>query len=204
MTPRPAVLVALVALAAISAPAAAAATSATVAAPADDTYVAQATTSCGIAAPEVVKRGAALAATVRVRANSAAQPRGTITFTVSRTPGGQVYTRTLDYLGGAVEVTGPRLDRAGDYRAEVSFEPVDRSVFRRCGGSAAFEVSQGLAPDNRDEDGDNDNDNNGGGGVLPDTGGPDFWLLLLGMGLVGSGGTLVVVARRRRPEPSFG
>ena len=167
---------------------------------AEDGYTARSNTSCAITTPDVVKRGSTFVADVNVRSNSPDRPRGEITVDLSRTPGGKIWSTTVDYTGGATTVRGPDLDRAGDYNVDVSFVPADRSVFRGCNGSAAFEVGNGTGPNEGDKD-DGDDDRTG---FLPNTGGPGFWLLLLGLGLVGTGSTLVVVARRRRPEPSFG
>ncbi len=191
MIKRLAVLVSLVAFVA---------TAASTPAMAEDGYTAQANTSCAITTPDVVKRGATFVADVNVRSNSPDRPRGEVKVELSRAGAGQVWSTTVDYAGGATTVRGPALDQAGDYRVDVSFVPADRSVFRGCTGNAAFEVSKGLGPNDED---DNDPDD-GGTGFLPDTGGPGFWLLVLGLALVGTGSTLVVVARRRRPTPSFG
>jgi len=165
-----------------------------VAAAADD-YVAGTTTRCSIATPEVARVGNAFRATVSVDANSSERPTGEVQLTVSRSGAGPVYSLVADYRGGSLTLRGRPLTEVGDYTARLTFSPTDDSVFRGCQATAGLQVSRGAAPDD-DQD---DDENQGPGGLLPDTGGPDFWLLLLGLGLVGTGGTLVVAARRQRP-----
>lgn len=164
-----------------------------VAAAADD-YVAGTATRCSIATPDVMRAGNAFRATVAVDANSSERPSGQVTLSVARSGGGEVFSRTVPYRGRDVTITGPELSDPGRYTARLTFSPTDDSVFRGCQDTAGLQVSRGALPDD-----DRDDDTQGPGGLLPDTGGPDFWLLLLGLGLVGSGGTLVVAARRQRP-----
>ena len=192
----------------------------------DEPYTARVSTRTEVDVRQVMESGTSFVAEVRVEANSPLQPTGSITVTVTRLTeeragrtvvsrsgversssarGEQVWTTSVAYTGGEVTTQGPTLREVGRYQVTARFEPDVRSVFRGSQGGAMIRVVAAT-----DGDGDNtDGGGNGGdsptiGGFLPDTGGPDFWLLLLGLGLVGSGGTLVVVARRRRPDPSFG
>lgn len=166
-----------------------------VAAATADDYVAGTATRCSVATPEVVRVGNAFRATVSVDANSTERPSGEVQLTVSRNGAGPVYSLVADYRGGSLTLRGRPLTQVGDYTARLTFSPTDDSVFRGCQDTAALQVTRGALPD----DDQRDDQDQGPGGLLPDTGGPDFWLLLLGLGLVGTGGTLVVAARRQRP-----
>jgi LPXTG-motif cell wall-anchored protein len=157
-----------------------------------DPYTAQVNTQCEVSTP-VAKRGDRFETTARVRANGTTVPTGKVTVKLRRTPGGEIWKKTVPYTGSNLHIVGPALDTAGDYRATATYHPADRSLFRGCSGSAAFSVTKGSSPDQEDPD-----DGDGGplGGILPDTGGPNVLWLILGLALVGTGGGAVVVARR--------
>lgn len=207
------------------------AATATPASAADEPYTARIPTRTEVDVRQVIDSGTSFVAEVRVEANSPLQPTGEITVTVTRLTGQggeraavsrgsversssargeQVWSTSVTYTGGEVTTRGPTLHEVGRYRVTAKFEPDVRSVFRGSEGGATIEVVPASGPNGGDGNGGEDGgrgdgeDSDAVGGFLPDTGGPDFWVLLLGLGLVGTGSTLLVVGRRRRPEPSFG
>ena len=167
---------------------------------ADDAYTAGVRTSCGITVPAVVKRGTAPTIRVDVRPNGPAQgirPEGDVRVTLSKA-GSRIFTEAVAYNGSPVTVRGPVLTQTGRYQVEAHFETADGSVFKSCSGSAAFELSAGLSPDDI-PDGGPDAGTTDPAGLLPNTGGPDLLWLLLALALLGGGSGLVYTARRRPP-----
>lgn len=171
-----------------------------------DEYTAGVRTSCDIVVPGVVRAGADVDITVKVRPNAPAQgddrgakPHGQVTVTVSK-GGDSLFTRSVDYNGSAVTVPGPTLSEAGHYTVRAAFRTADGTVFKSCRASVGLDVNAGQLP-NDDTPGPNPGIDNPGG-LLPDTGGPHVMWLLLAVTLVGSGAALVYAARRRpRPSP---
>lgn len=147
----------------------------------------------------VVHADHSVTAVVRVLANTGkGHPHGTVNVKIaSFTPtarGAQAvaaapWQTSAHYDGGRLTLDGPTLSQ-GTYVANASFAPSgDR--YRPSRDTQRFHI--GATPTDHDS-GDNDN----GGGLLPDTGGPFLFWLLLGAGLVGAGGGAVVYSRRRR------
>jgi LPXTG-motif cell wall-anchored protein len=93
------------------------------------------------------------------------------------------------------------LTQTGRYQVRAQFKTADGSVFKSCSGSAAFDIRSGQSPD--DDPGTTPNGGDTPDGILPDTGGPHLLWLLLALTLVGSGGGLVYVARRRPRAPLY-
>lgn len=129
-------------------------------------------------------------------ANSEEKPTGTLAIQIARTTvaggGAQaapaVFTKTVRFEGKKVRVVGPVL-RPGRYLVSAEFTPDNPDLF------LPSENAKFVTIVANDGDGDGDGDDLGGG--LPNTGGPDLWLLLLGLGLIGAGSGAVIRARRR-------
>ena len=164
-----------------------------------DPYTAGVRTSCNVSVPATIKRVTAPRILVNVRPNGPSQgasPKGNVRVTISKA-GARVFTKTVAYNGSPVEVQGPELTQTGRYQVQAVFKTADHSVFKSCRGSAALDVRAGQGPDDEGpgpNGGTNDPD-----GLLPDTGGPNLWWLLLALALLGTGGGLLVAARKR-PE----
>lgn len=154
-----------------------------------DPYTALVNTQCEVTTP-VAKSGERFEVTVRVRANSTTDPQGRVTVRLQRTPGGEIWKKTVAFSGTPVHLVGPELEASGSYRATAVFHAAEGSIFRGCSGSAAFTVDQDGSTDDDPDDGGSQ------GGILPDTGGPNLWWLVLGLALVGTGAGTVVIARR--------
>jgi hypothetical protein len=169
----------------------------------NDPYTAGVRTSCNVAVPTVVKRGAAPRIRVNVRPNGpsqAARPEGNVRVSISHR-GTRIFTRTVGYRGSAVQVTGPELTRTGRYQVRAHFRTADGSVFKSCSGSAAFDVRAGVNPSN--DPGTGPDGGETPDGLLPDTGGPHLLWLLLALALVGSGAGLLYAAKRRPRVPLY-
>lgn len=154
-----------------------------------DPYQPKAPTKCVVRVPAKVQQGNRPTVHVRVVSNSQTKPTGTVTVRLFAEFAGQIWNTSRHFDGTPLTIKGPVLDEVGDYRVTSLFEPDDPTLFKKCRGSAEFEVVAKRTQDRRDDD--------GGGGLLPDTGGPYLWLLILGLGLVGGGTAVVVYARRR-------
>lgn len=169
---------------------------------APDPYEPKAPTECVVRVPAKIKEGNRPTVQVRVEANSQAKPTGTVTVRlfgetsgIALAKAGEIWSTTRHFDGTPLTIKGPVLDQVGKYRLTSLFEPDNSSDFKKCRGSAEFEVEVKSATDRRDDD---DGDQ-GASGLLPNTGGPYLWLLLLGLGLVGGGTVVVVYGRRRDP-----
>lgn len=163
---------------------------------APDPYSGTIETDCRISVPAVVEPGERVVVTIRVVANqtSPTPPTGEVDIAIKTRPGGDtVWTKTVAYSGGVQKVVGPVLDKNRNYSATSRFRP-DDATFAGCRAAVAFQV--GNTGGNNPPGGQGPQD-----GTLPDTGGPAFLWLLLGVGLVG-GGTGTVVYNRRRKTPA--
>lgn len=169
---------------------------------APDPYNPSVSTECGVTVPTRVSSGARLTITLRVTANSPVDCIGDIRVQVRAADGDAalrsavgavLWSRVLRYEGDPVQLRGPALPD-GRYVVTSQFNPDDAS-FVECDGRAVLTV--GGQTSDPDPEGPGDGDD-GSGGFLPDTGGPDLFWLLVGVGMVGTGS--VVVARSRRRE----
>ncbi len=168
---------------------------------APDPYNPKAPTDCVIRVPAEIKKGNRIVVRVRIEANSQTKPTGTVTVRlfgpssgIAIARAGEIWSTTRHYGGTPLTIRGPALVATGNYRVTAHFEPDSPALFKECRAEARVKVVIKPFEDKRDDDDGND-------GLLPDTGGPYFWLLLLGLGLVGGGGATVVYARRRQAAP---
>lgn len=184
-----------------------------------DPYTADIKTRCSVSTPSVIKVGHRVKVRVRVRANGNAKPKGTVKITVRRTTGKFIMRKKIvKYRGHAVRVRTRKIHRPGRYRVKVRFRSGESPHFKSCSASTSFRVRRHFRPSQAPSTGATDEGptnmgpnttgpginpvNNvtttGPSGLLPDTGGPNVWWLVLGFGLVLSGGGLVAAARRGR------
>lgn len=183
----------------------------------DDPYTAGIRTSCNLSVPAVVTAGHAPKIRVYVRPNSASgaagarsdraaaraeMPTGTVSIRITKS-GTSIFTRTVPYRGTPVTIQGPVLTELGGYVVHARFRTADGTVFKSCHNNAAFDVRSdrdgpGPGPGPGPNPGPHHPD-----GLLPDTGGPNLWWLILGLVLVGSGGGLVYVAKRQPSGPLY-
>ncbi|MCW2768286.1 MAG: hypothetical protein JWO11_4245 [Nocardioides sp.] len=164
-----------------------------------DPYVASVATHCASDGVRAVRLGNSFVTQVEIRANGNTRPKGTVEVTYTRIAGGFSATRTVKYVGHAVDVKSPVLTRLGKYRVRTAFTPADGSRFQSCSGSFVLGVRNGVAPN---DDGPDPAAGPDGNGILPNTGGPDLFWLILALALVGGGAALVFVDRRRRRTPT--
>ncbi len=133
---------------------------------------------------------------------NAAEPPvvGTVRLTYTRVGGGFRHSMVKEYAGSPIRFPGPQLVPTGRYRVSAVYSPAADSIYRGSSDTDTSRVRGGAAPDPDPEPGPSPTPDGGDnpGGLLPDTGGPDFGWLLLGLALVGSGLLLVVAARARR------
>ena len=182
-----------------------------VSANAADDYTAGVRTSCSIAVPAVVRANAAprIKVTVRPNAPSAAagakaaaqradQPTGTVELSITKA-GTSIFSKSVAYNGRPVTIVGPRVTQPGHYVVHAKFRTDDGTVFKSCQNTDAFDLRAGTDPDRNPPSGGNENP----GGLLPDTGGPNMYWLVLALVLVGSGASLVYVARRGPRAPLY-
>jgi LPXTG-motif cell wall-anchored protein len=177
-----------------------------------DDYTAGVRTSCHIDVPAIVRVNHSPRVTITVRPNApagaastravrrAAQPTGTVELSIIK-GGTSIFSRTVDYNGRPVTIQGPVIRQPGHYVVRARFRTADGTEFKSCHNNDAFDVRAGQGP-NDDGPGPNPGNQNPDG-LLPDTGGPDLFWLLLGLALVGSGGGLVLAAKRRTPSPLY-
>lgn len=185
-----------------------------------DDYTAGVRTSCHIQVPAVVRAKAKPRITVTVRPNApspaagakaavrrADQPTGTVGIRVTHR-GTSIFSKTVPYDGRPVTVIGPRVTQPGRYVVHATFRTADGTVFKSCQNTKGFDVRAGQDPDDEgpgpddEEPGPNGGDQNPDG-LLPDTGGPNMYWLILGLVLVGSGASLVYAAQRRPRAPLY-
>ncbi len=172
----------------------------------DDPYTAGVRTSCNISVPAVVRVGLAPRIRITVRPNAAQasgaraeKPTGTVALRITKA-GTSIFSRTVDYNGAPVTVVGPVINQPGHYVVHARFRTADGTTFKSCQNTTAFDVRQDDAPDAGPSP---DPGVNNPDGLLPDTGGPNLLWLILGLVLVGSGGGLLYVAKRRPPGPLY-
>ena len=174
-----------------------------------DDYTAGVRTSCHISVPAVVRVEQSPRVTVRVRPNAPApaagtpaaqradEPTGKVTIRITRA-GTDIFSKTVPYNGEPVTIVGPEVTQRGRYVVHARFQTADGSSFKSCNGNAEFVVRSGTGPDNNPPPDGGENPD----GLLPDTGGPNLFWLVLGLALLGSGGGLVVAAKHR-PGPLY-
>lgn len=179
---------------------------------ADDDYVAITRTSCHIDVPAVVRvdrapriritvrpNGPAPAAALgRAAARRADAPAGSVEVRVTR-GGAGIFSRTVAYNGRPVTIQGPVITQPGHYVVHARFRAADGSAFRGCQATTAFDVGKRGTPEPPPPGGGETPD----GGVLPDTGGPDMFWLLLALAAIGTGGGLVIASQRKPAKPLY-
>lgn len=173
-----------------------------------DDYAKGVRTSCHIAVPAVVRAKQSPRVTITVQPNApdqaaaakAVRPSGTVELTILR-GGTGIFTKTVKYSGRPVTVVGPVLREPGHYVVRATFRTADGTVFKSCHNNDAFNVKAGSSPDVVGPHPNPGNTNPGG--LLPDTGGPDMFWLVLALVLVGSGGALVYASKRRPRAPLY-
>jgi LPXTG-motif cell wall-anchored protein len=187
-------------------------------APADaaDPYTPNQPSSCHLAVPAIVQVNHAPRITITVRPSGpaqaagtrqaahraavqrAAQPHGTVEVTITRN-GSPIFSRTVNYNGRPVTIQGPVITQPGHYVVHARFRAADNSEFRGCSNNNAFNIRTG--PDHVNPP--PPNGGNNPGGVLPDTGGPNVWWLVIALSAIGVGGGLVLYSKRRPPRPLY-
>jgi len=176
-----------------------------------DEYSPVVETECGARVPTHVKPGERLVVHIRVDCNTTDKPTGTLTMSVRSGVSGSeataenaavLWSDTVEYQGRPIRVVGPVLSNPGNYTFTVAFGPEDAARFSSCYNEVGFVVGQ--SPIDNPPDGD-DPDDDGldpsdlfPGGVLPNTGGPHFWLAVLALWLVLAGVGLAGYSRMPR------
>ena len=131
--------------------------------------------------------------TSNARVKQVKKPTGTLDISIASKGSGaagaqavapKTFSKSIRFTGQRVKVSGPKLS-PGRYLVAASFTPDNESLFLSSRDVKSIKVGQG---------GSNPNDSDS----LPNTGGPDLWLLLVGGGLIVGGAGSVVYARRRR------
>jgi LPXTG-motif cell wall-anchored protein len=148
----------------------------------------------------VQSRAAGRAAGAQAKAGPG-QPKGHIELTYRKIGGGIVGTMTKAYHGHVIRFPGPALPTKGRYTVHAQYVPGAASVYRGSADNDDSLVRVGSGPNHHNNPPPPPHGGPPPGGVLPDTGGPDMGWLLLGLGLVFSGGGLVVASRARRQNP---
>lgn len=153
-----------------------------------------------VSTPSPIEVQSRITISVKVASNSPVTPTGTVRLTLTALRGGagqsmaaaagpDGWSRTVAYTGGTERVVGPELPTTGAWLLTGVFRP-SSDDFRGDRDAWVFRVVNST-------DEDEGPDEEGPGGLLPDTGGPALFWLLLGVGLVGGGAATVVYARRR-------
>lgn len=160
----------------------------------DDTYAPSVPTSCHIGTPRIAV-GQRVVLEVDVSSNSTTPLSGRVDLVITRggaaraaraVVAGVVWSKSVRFEGTPLRVLGPRLPR-GSYAVRMAFTPDDGS-FDGCVNTAGLVI--GGPTDNGSDGPDH--------GVLPDTGGPHLYLLLLGAALVAGGAGVLAQGRRAR------
>jgi hypothetical protein len=178
-----------------------------------DEYSPVVETECGARVPTQLEPGERLVARVKIDCNTTDKPSGELRMTVrsgepvataTTETAAVVWQRTMHYEGRALRVLGPRLSNPGHYTFTVAFGPDDAARFDSCYNEVGIDVGRSPAepPDGDDPDeGGLDPSDLFPGGVLPNTGGPHFWLAVLALWLVLAGLGLTVWSRVPRLAP---
>ncbi|QYJ04383.1 LPXTG cell wall anchor domain-containing protein [Nocardioides panacisoli] len=156
-----------------------------------DGYGPQVPTAVAIEVDDEIRVGDDVVITYSVRANSDEGPiEGTLA--INGAPGSsdaadRTFAQTRDYADTPITVNlGSQ--PIGDYTTSASFTPDAGSVYLPSTGTATYRVVGGRTGGPGDD---------GAGGILPNTGGPAVWWLLLGSLLVAGGAGVVHAGRRR-------
>lgn len=150
---------------------------------------------------KVTPNGAVVKVTVTVTSNDSGTASGTVDLTIKRTAkGGATSTtsRSLAYQGSPVTVSVP--SRPGStYSANGAYTPSDTTTHSCSTGVASLTVDAEVGGGTENPPGGGPGAGGVGagiGGILPNTGGPHLWWLLLGLVLAAAGGGTAAYARR--------
>jgi hypothetical protein len=172
-----------------------------------DEYSPVVETECGARVPTSIEPGERLVVRVRIECNTSDKPTGELRMAVrsgepvARTTtesAAVVWQRTVQYDGRPLRVVGPELSNPGRYTFTVAFGPDDAARFDSCYNEVGFDVGRSpVGPPEEDDpdEGGLDPSDLFPGGVLPDTGGPHFWLAVLALWLVLAGVGLTAWSR---------
>lgn len=174
-----------------------------------DEYSPVVQTECGARVPTHLEPGERLVIRIRIECNTDEKPSGRLTMSVRSGAAGApgtaedaavVWSQTAQYEGRPIRVVGPELANPGNYTFTVAFGPEDAARFASCYNEVGIVVGESPIADPPEDDPDDGLHPSDlfPGGVLPNTGGPHFWLAVLALWLVLAGFGLVGYSRLPR------
>jgi hypothetical protein len=92
--------------------------------------------------PKVVarKKRAQLCGTTTA-VGSTVKPSGNMQFVLTRNRGGRATSKVVPYYGGKICITSRKLKKRGGYTVQVTFVPLNGSLFNPSSGSHGFDVA---------------------------------------------------------------